>query len=130
MSTPIKPPGSARVEGVAGHGDGPEHGRVEGRSGELRAMVDEAARAATSEAAAPAVNAAAPSRVGGIDHDLATGRIDVDEAIERLLARALASASALPLEHRAALEAQLRSALAEDPTLIALRKDLERGPAT
>ncbi len=133
MSTPIKPPGHTDPVGGADPSEGSQPGAVEQRPGELRSLVDEARAEQASQRspdAADATAATAPSRVGGVQADLAAGRIDVDEAIERLVDRALAQASGLPTEQRAALEAQLRAALAEDPTLIALRKDLERAQQT
>ncbi len=131
MSTPIKPPGSPAPEGATGPGDGPGSARVEGREGELRALVEDAKEA---DVDGPTVASARPAEQAGpassVQADLRAGRIDVDEAIDRLVERSLANASGLSSAHRAALEAQLRAALAEDPTLIALRKDLERGSQT
>src|SRR5262245_53755486 len=72
------------------------------------------------------VSAAGP--LASIGDDLRAGKIDVATAIERLVARALSSqdAAALPPARRAELEAHLRAALADDPALLALTKDLER----
>lgn len=128
MSTPIKPPGSP-PPGGKGPVDGSDPGRVEARPGELRQLVDEAREAHVDGTTATSTQAASRA-TSGIEADLRAGRIDVDEAIERLVQRALASASGLSTAHRATLEAQLRAALVEDPTLIALRKDLERGSQT
>lgn len=66
--------------------------------------------------------------VASITDDLRAGRIDARTAVDRLVARALAApdATALPPAGRAELEAHLRAALSEDPTLVALAKDLER----
>ncbi|HEY8427236.1 MAG TPA: hypothetical protein VIL20_02635 [Sandaracinaceae bacterium] len=125
MSTPIKPPGGPPG---AAPSDGPDAARVEGRPGELRELVEEAFEADRDRQVA--IEGASTSPLGSIQADLMAGRIDVDQAIDRLVDRAIASASALPAAHRAALEAQLRAALVEDPTLAALRKDLERGSRT
>ncbi len=125
MSTPIKPPGGS-PPGVGGS-DAPDADRVEGRPGELRELVEQAEADVSAAATAQAASA---SPVARIHADLAAGRIDVDQAIDRLVQRALASASALPPGQLASLEAQLRAALVEDPTLAALRKDLERGSPT
>ncbi|MEC7522340.1 MAG: hypothetical protein VYE22_20810 [Myxococcota bacterium] len=119
MSTPIKPPGGS-PDGIPEPADTPEGSQVEG--GELRGMVeragaDRAEGSAGSEAASP---------LDAVRADVEAGRIDADQAIERLVQRALAGASGLSPSQRDALEAQLRDALTEDPTLVALRKDLER----
>jgi len=119
MSTPIKPPGdpSASQDAVgASSGDSAE---VEGASGAFGAMVD--GTSAQDGVAAPEASA-----VGGLENDLASGRLTADAAIEQLVQRALGSASGLPEAHRAALEAQLRQALEGDPTLVALQEDLQR----
>jgi hypothetical protein len=127
MSTPIKPPGSAPTGGVD---PGDPHEGVEGQKGEFRDMVGDASEAHAGEARAPARGSVADapdlSRVADLRDQLAAGRIDADTALERLVERALAGAADLPDAHRASLEAQLRDALAQDPTLAALRKDLER----
>ncbi|MBZ0122083.1 MAG: hypothetical protein K8H88_34130 [Sandaracinaceae bacterium] len=68
--------------------------------------------------------------VEALGADVKAGNLDADAAVERLVQRALAQASGLAPAHRAALEAQLRAALAEDPALIALRKDLERASSS
>jgi hypothetical protein len=60
--------------------------------------------------------------------ELRAGRIDAAGAVERLVTNALsqAGASALPPLRRAELEALLREAVSSDPSLVQLRKDLER----
>lgn len=126
MSTPIKPPGGPSAG--TGASDDTDAGRVEGRPGELRELVEQAAEADVE--GTTVAETTSTSRLGRIEEELAAGRIDVDEAIDRLVERALASASALPPGKRAALEAQLRAALVDDPTLAALRKDLERASQT
>lgn len=114
MSTPIKPPDRPSSHEVGAPDDGPDRGRVEGQRGELRSLVD--AETDMDPATAERAGGAAPSHLGAIEHDLTAGRIDVDEAVERLVSRALERA-ALPADQRAALEVQLRTALREDPTL-------------
>ncbi|MEZ4335105.1 MAG: hypothetical protein R3B82_00565 [Sandaracinaceae bacterium] len=114
MSTPIKPPG-----GPSGPGgpEGPEgSGAVEGS---FRAVVDETR-------ASGAGGAEGPAALDALRADVAAGTVSPEAAIEKLVQRAMAGAVGLPDAQRAALESQLREALAGDPTLLALRKDLER----
>jgi hypothetical protein len=61
--------------------------------------------------------------------DLRAGRTDVETVVRTLVERSLAEADAsgLPPARRASLESMLRDALASDPTLQQLTKDLERG---
>ncbi|MGF1464647.1 MAG: hypothetical protein ACFCGT_00810 [Sandaracinaceae bacterium] len=59
---------------------------------------------------------------------LEAGRIGADEAMDRLVARAMTGTDGLPAAERSALEGALRDALSTDPTLLALRRDLGRGP--
>lgn len=127
MTTPIKPPGGASTTGAGGPSNDADRGRVEGRSGELRSLVE----GAQAEVGGPtAAQAGEPQSLSAIERDLRAGTLDTNEAIDRLVARALERAAGLPAEQRAALEVNLRSALAEDPTLLALRKDLERGSSS
>jgi hypothetical protein len=67
--------------------------------------------------------------VAHVAEDVRAGRIDVATAIDQLVERAMASrtAEALPPARRTELEAFLRRSLAEDPTLVSLTRDLERG---
>ncbi len=108
MSDPIKPP-----DGPSGP-DAPtaQPDAVEGAPGEFKAAVD---AAAGPGAAADAVRA---------------GTLDPSQAVEGLVQRALATARGLPEAQRQKLEAQLRAALAEDPTLLALQEDLQRATET
>lgn len=107
MSTPIKPPGGPDAPDPSPE---PETaGKVEGAAGEFKEVV-EAAASTAAEAAAEGVSA---------------GHLDPGEAIEQLVQRALSSAQGLTDAHRAELEAQLRAALEEDPTLVALQEDLQ-----
>ena len=119
MSTPINPPGDASTADGAEALDGAESSvdRAEGKFGDL---VDEARSGST------VASADAPSALRGLEQDLLAGRASVDEAIERLVQRALAGASDLSEDRRDVLVSQLRDALDGDPTLAALRKDLQR----
>ena len=126
MSTPIKPPGGS-PEG------GPESAEAPDESGsdvgELRDMVSESGaseRAVSDGVVSESAAASANTPIDALRADVASGRLDADQAMERLVHRALPSAPGLDESQRAALEAQLREALAEDPSLIALRKDLQR----
>jgi hypothetical protein len=80
------------------------------------------------EGSKPAVKLPSTGPLSSIADDLRAGKIDASTAVDRLVARALSSkdAASLPPARRAELEAQLRSALADDPALVALTKDLER----
>ncbi len=121
MSTPIKPPGdpSAKAGAVGPHSSDGVTGKAESADGAFEAMVD-GARPAKEPTALEA------GAVGALEEDLTAGRMTADAAIEELVQRALGSATGLPEGHRAALEAQLRQALEGDPTLVALREDLQR----
>ena len=90
---------------------------------------DPASRTPTAGPSGDGTSAGGPSPasgLGSLEAELRAGQIGVDEAVDRLVQRALRGARSLPAADRAALEAQLRDALADDPTLVALRKDLER----
>lgn len=115
MSTPIKPPGGPSG---AGGPEGPDTAGVGEAEGSFRSVV---------EGARPSGAAEGPAALQGLHADLAAGRVTPEAAIDRLVERAMAGAVGLPDAQRAALESQLREALAGDPTLLALRKDLERG---
>lgn len=127
MSMPIKPSGPhpSPMEG-AGATEGAPGGSVEERPGELRSLVGEAGQPSSQASGASHDAAPVGGRVESLRAELAAGHIDVEQALDRLLERALASAPGMSAARRATLEAQLRAALVEDPTLIALRKDLER----
>jgi len=66
--------------------------------------------------------------VHAIADQLRTGEIDTPTAIDKLVKNALEdlSISGLPPEKKLAVEKLLRAALEEDPTLVALAKDLRR----
>jgi len=121
MSIPIKPPGGPAGVPPPDGADGPK------KSGEaseaFRAALDEVAPAA---APGPGV---ALEGAASVAAELRAGRIDAAVAVERLLERAVASgaAAALSPEQREGLRAHLRQILAEDPSLLALTKDLGRG---
>lgn len=138
MSSAIKPPGSGGP--VGGAGAPPESGGarpVEGASEEFRAALENAGEADASKAAGASASAggAAPAEgsraalLRSLAEDLRAGRIDPQQAVDRLVDRTLSSgaAASLPPARRAELEALLRSTLDEDPTLAAMQRDLSRG---
>ena len=125
MNTPIKPPGSTPfsqspepVADVTG---------TEKPNETFRDVLDEVAQVGeVSYARETALNS-----VDAIADQLRTGEIDTLTALDKLVENALEdlSVSALPPEEKLEVEKLLRAALQEDPTLIALTKDLERqGP--
>ncbi len=127
MSTPIKPPG--------GPASGP--GSIESSATETSApgAFKEAVASqrasdipADSGAVTEATQTSAP--VQALVEEVRAGRLDVDGAIDQLVDRALSTTTGLPPAHRQALEAQLRGALGEDSTLLALRRELERVSTT
>jgi hypothetical protein len=85
----------------------------------------EVGAAAKSGAPTGSISATSASLVA----ELRAGRTDVDSVVRALVERSLAQADAsgLPSARRASLESMLREALASDPTLQQLTKDLERG---
>jgi len=121
MSTPIKPPGGPAGVPPPDGSDGPS--KVGEASEAFRTALD-----AVAPEAAPRPGAGLEG-VAAVAAELRAGRIDATDAVERLLDRAVAShtAAALSPEQREGLRAHLRRVLAEDPSLIALTKDLERG---
>jgi hypothetical protein len=125
MSSPIKPPGDQPpglpVDDVAGQGGTDRAGRA---AEPFREVLERNAEGATEARRGGEVEG-----VRAIAEDLRAGRIDTETAIDRMIERQLASAVArgLPESMRADLEAELRRALTEDPALLALTKDLERG---
>jgi hypothetical protein len=125
MNTPIKPPGSTPfsqspepVADVTG---------TEKPTETFRDVLDELAQVGeVSHARETAFDS-----VQAIADQLRTGEIDAPTAIDKLVENALRdlSISALPPEEKLEVEKLLRAALQDDPTLIALEKDLERqGP--
>ena len=134
MSTPIKGPGGASPGAGFPESDGPSGTKTGGASETFREALDGAEKAADPQGAA----GAAPTGASQIDPsdpvalvaaDLRAGRIDVATALDRIVERAMASGPATALEPAARRELQdfLRQALADDPSLLALTKDLERG---
>jgi len=120
MSSPIKPPGKP-----PGPPPGPASGVGE-PSETFQKALEETAAANPATGAEPAL---ANDAISSLAADVAAGRIDVEAAVDQLVARALEgpTAAALPPARRAELEAHLRRALSDDPTLAALTQDLERG---
>jgi hypothetical protein len=125
MTTPIKPPGqpSSFPEAADLERVDPAQPGIEEAAGE-QAPVEQAA-----VEAAPGAPAAAPAdAIGQLAASLRAGEVDAAGAVERILERVLAQGSvpALPAGQRAQLEAMLRRALADDPTLSRMVGDLGR----
>ena len=115
MSDPIR-----RVGGVASPGT-PE---VPGSGGgeDFRATLDAAREVGPAEAARGGADAA------GLAAAVRSGELSPATVVDSLVERALSApaARALSAPARADLERALRSALAEDPTLLAMQADLGR----
>jgi hypothetical protein len=128
MSSAIKPPGSG---GPPGAGSTPEVGGAGAADGgAFRAAMDEPGADAVREPRAGATaSSARADALRALAEEVRSGRIDASTAIDRLVERALGAGpvAALPPARRAELEALLRSALEEDPTLAAMQRDLARG---
>ena len=119
--TTIKPPGGPGAPPpVERPAEGPRPG-----SGDFRAQVGEVSRLPVGEGQPAAVGSLAATLAAEIQ----SGRLEVREAIDRLVQRQLSAGpvASLPAARRAELEAALRAALEEDPTLAAMQKDLARG---
>ena len=132
MSTPIKGPGGAAPGAGLPEAEGPSGTKTEGTSESFREALesaDKSGEAGQASAAARTEASPAADPVSNVAADLRAGRIDVATALDRIVARAMESgpASALPPAQRRELEAFLRQSLADDPSLLALTKDLERG---
>ncbi len=84
---------------------------------------------ATQRAGTENVGASRAELLRGLAEELRTGQVGSEQAVDRLVERALSSGTArgLPPARRAELETLLRTALAEDPTLAAMQGDLSRG---
>ncbi len=108
MTSPIKPPGSG----------GPIHGIGLPPS---ETAATEGTRAVQAHAPANGPNAA-------LVEQLRQGALTSAQVVDALVSRALeqARAQGLPATEEAGLETMLRSALASDPTLIGLTRELER----
>jgi hypothetical protein len=123
MTDPIKRGGGAgpvdpnATEGVTG-GGAP---RTEGFREALATSETPSSTGASATGAA--------SELGHLAKQLESGSVTPEQAIEALVERQLDSPAARMLApaQRAELESMLRSRLAEDPTLIALGRDLSRG---
>jgi hypothetical protein len=122
MNTPIKPPGSTPFsqspEPVADVTGTEKTNETFGDVLDELAQVSEVSQA--KETAFDSVQA--------IADQLRTGEIDTPAALEKLVEDALQdlSISGLLPEEKLEIEKLLRAALQDDPTLIALAKDLER----
>lgn len=123
MTDPIKRGGGAGpVDPTA------SEGIAEGRGPRTEGFRETLATDRPSEASA----SAATGEVGELDQlaqQLESGALTAEQAIEALVERQLHSPAAQMLApaQRAELESMLRARLAEDPTLIALGRDLSRG---
>src|SRR5687768_5886572 len=132
MSTPIKGPGGTSPGAGLPETEGPSGTKTGGASETFREALQGAEKTAQPEGASAAAEAA---QVEGADPvalvaaDLRAGRIDVATAVDRIVERAMASGPATALEPAARRELPdfLRQTLADDPSLQALTKDLERG---
>lgn len=93
----------------------------------FRSTLEGSESVAPARAGLPAGSASATR--AALVADLRAGRTDVETVVRTLVERSLAEADAsgLPPARRASLEVMLRDALASDPTLQQLTKDLERG---
>ncbi len=121
MSGPIR-----KVGGASGTPDVGDVGDVGGSDGDaFRASLD-----ATRPADAT-TGAGAPQSVGALElaNAVKSGALEPSAVIDRLVEKALAAPAARSLtdQGRVELERALRSALAQDPTLLALQADLGRG---
>ena len=119
-SGPVDPSGSG-PEGTSGP-------RTEGFRDAL--ATGEARAPGTTEAAnVQGAEGAAPSELGHLASQLREGHLTPEQVIEALVARQLRSHAAQMLQpaQRAELETLLRSRLEEDPTLLALGRDMTRG---
>lgn len=124
MTTPIKPPGQGLPPTSTSDVEGTAKSAGTAKTGEsFQATLERTSQASKS------ANVGAPAAIGALVDDLKAGRITLDGALDKLVARAVGSgpAKALSAAQRTELESMLRNALAEDPHLVALTKDLERG---
>ncbi|AKF10670.1 hypothetical protein DB32_007819 [Sandaracinus amylolyticus] len=97
---------------------------AEGASDAFRAELEKAGATGGPSAA----SGARTDALKALAEEVRSGRIDASQAIDRLVERALGGmAASLPPARRAELEAMLRAALEEDPTLAAMQRDLARG---
>ncbi len=127
MSSPIKPPGGTPSPPPSADGAGPT-GRA-GQKAPSETFQESLDKSAGTPAPKGVVEAGHVDGTQEVAADLRAGRIDAATAVERLVARTLEGPTAVGLTPagRAELETFLRRMLAEDPALLALTKDLERG---
>ena len=128
----IKPPSGITSGAPPAIEGGPARGAAGAQpSDTFRTALDasEPAAGARQGGTAARNTAAAPGAGAELIGDLRAGRTSPAAVVQTLLERTLgqADASGLPPARRVALEALLRDALANDPTLQQLTKDLERG---
>jgi hypothetical protein len=114
-----------------GGGAGPvDPSAAEGASGTTGPRTEEFRETlGASSQASGTSGAQAPGELGQLASELREGRLTPEQVIEALVARQLRSHAAQMLQpaQRAELETLLRSRLEEDPTLLALGRDLTRG---
>ena len=126
----IKPP-SGKPSGLppATDASSAKSGAAKAPSDAFRKALEEPDAAAAAGPSPGAARAAPKTDAVAIAQELRAGRIDAETAVNKLVEKALAKADAvgLPPAKRSDLEALLRDALASDPTLSQLSKDLERG---
>ncbi len=122
MSTPIKPPGNTPLSQAPE--PVPDVSNTEKSAEAFRDVLDEVAPVGE----VPNAKAVSFDSVQAIADQLRSGKIDTPAAIEKLVENALEDLSigALPPEERREVEKMLRAALQDDPTLVALTKDLRR----
>lgn len=128
MSSPIKPPGSGPPRGV-GSADGPaKPGAPSATERPGETFGDALGRAAGG---APGERATGPAVVDALREmaeSIRSGRIDSAQALDQLVRRAMEApeVAALTPAGRSELESHLRQVLADDPSLAALVRDLQR----
>lgn len=124
MTDPIhRKGGSGPVDPSEVGPKGPDGPRTEG----FRETLGADGPAGATEAAG--ATATGPTELGHLASQLREGQLTPEQVVEALVARQLRSHAAQMLApaQRAELESLLRSRLAEDPTLLALGRDLSRG---
>ena len=129
--TSIKPPGSGLPAPSSVPGEAAPTGAREAREGQA-ASFQQAVRdaqashvSASQASAAGAAGQAAADPIAALSQQIKAGTLSVDQAVERLVERAGQSmAKHLGERERSELTELLRSALANDPALAALRDDL------
>jgi len=124
MTDPIKRGGAGPVDPTATEGVTGGPSRTEGFREALATD-----RPAETEAATASSATGGASELNQLASGLESGSVSPEQAIDALVERQLHTPAAQMLApaQRAELESMLRSRLAEDPTLIALGRDLSRG---